>query len=65
MCEADVYVIENGEETLFIKSADTITPYDDRLVIKDIFGHKEIIRARIKELRLLDHQIIIEKIENP
>ncbi|MBZ4665582.1 CooT family nickel-binding protein [Mahella sp.] len=62
MCEADVYILENGEEMLFIKGADTITPYDDRLIIKDIFGHKEIIKARIKEMRLVDHQIIIEKI---
>ncbi|AEE95632.1 CooT family nickel-binding protein [Mahella australiensis] len=62
VCEADVYILEDGEEMLFIKSADTITPYDDRLIIKDIFGHKEIIKARIKELRLVDHQIIIEKI---
>jgi predicted RNA-binding protein len=62
VCEADVYILEDGEEMLFIKGADTITPYDDRLIIKDIFGHKEIIKARIKELRLVDHQIIIEKI---
>lgn len=62
VCEADVYILEDGEEMLFIKSADTITPYDDRLIIKDIFGHKEIIKASIKELRLVDHQIIIEKI---
>ncbi|MDI3508292.1 MAG: hypothetical protein PWP55_484 [Clostridiales bacterium] len=62
VCEADVYILEDGEEMLFIKSADTITPYDDRLIIKDIFGHKEIIKARIKEMRLVDHQIIIEKI---
>lgn len=62
VCEADVYILEDGEEMLFIKGADTITPYDDCLIIKDIFGHKEIIKARIKELRLVDHQIIIEKI---
>ncbi|NLX70034.1 MAG: CooT family nickel-binding protein, partial [Clostridiales bacterium] len=34
---------------------------EDQLILEDIFGQKKIIRARLKELHLVDHKIIIEK----
>lgn len=62
MCEANAYIIEeNGEEKLLLESVDRLMPQDDMLILENIFGQKKIIKARIKELALVDHKIILEK----
>jgi predicted RNA-binding protein len=62
MCEANAYLIdENGEETLFLESVDKLQPQEDRLVLESIFGQKKIIKAKIKELALVEHKIVLEK----
>lgn len=62
MCEANVYLLdENGEEKLFLESVDRITPDGDGLCLEDIFSRRKYIRARIKEMKLVDHRIVLEK----
>ena len=62
MCEANAYMInQDGEEELFLESVDKLTPEGDKLVLENIFGQKKIIKARIKELALVDHRIVLEK----
>ncbi len=63
MCEANVYLLdEEGEEKLFLESVDKIIPNGDELCLEDIFNHKKYIRARIKEMELVEHRIVLEKI---
>ncbi|MGE5629918.1 MAG: CooT family nickel-binding protein [Caulobacteraceae bacterium] len=63
MCEANVYIIgENGKEELLLDQVDKIIPEEDELFMENIFGQRKIIRARIKEMALVDHKIIIEKV---
>jgi predicted RNA-binding protein len=62
MCEANAYIIEeNGEEKLLLESVDRLLPQDDMIILENIFGQKKIIKARIKELALVEHKIILEK----
>lgn len=62
MCEANAYIIdEKGEETLLLEGVDKLVPEDDKLILENIFGQKKIVKARIKELSLVDHKIILEK----
>lgn len=62
MCEANAYILdENGEEVLLLEGVDKLTPEDGRLVLENIFGQKKIIKARIKELSLVEHKIILER----
>ncbi|MGI6778325.1 MAG: CooT family nickel-binding protein [Acetivibrionales bacterium] len=62
MCEANAYLIdENGEPTLLLEGVDKLTPQDDKLVLENIFGQKKIIKAKIKELALVEHKIFLEK----
>lgn len=62
MCEANAYLVnESGEETLLLESVDKLTPSEDKLILENIFGQKKIIKARIKELCLVEHKIILEK----
>jgi predicted RNA-binding protein len=62
MCEANVYLInEKGEEKLFLESVDKIFPEEESLVLENIFGQRKIIKARIKEMELVDHRIVLQK----
>lgn len=63
MCEANVYLInDEGEERLFMDSVDKIVPDSNKLHLENIFGQSKTVRARIKEMTLVDHRIIIEKL---
>jgi predicted RNA-binding protein len=61
MCEANVYIIKNGEEKLIMESVDTLRPEKDGIYLLDIFGGQRTIKARIKELNLVDHRILLEE----
>ena len=62
MCEANAYIInENGEEVLFLESVDKVVQQDDSLLFENIFGQRKTIKARIKEMALVEHKIILEK----
>jgi len=63
MCEAHAYLRLDDEDELFFENVDRVEPQDDCLVLENIFGQRKIIKARIKELALVDHKIILEKVE--
>ncbi|WP_258359972.1 CooT family nickel-binding protein [Moorella sulfitireducens] len=63
MCEANAYLLkEGGEEELVFENVDRIVPGEDGILMEDIFGKRKIVRARIKEMALVDHKIFLEAI---
>ncbi|MDF3000397.1 MAG: putative RNA-binding protein [Bacillota bacterium] len=63
MCESTVYLIDkNGKESLFFELVDKIVPDQNTVYLEDILGQKKSIQARIKELALVDHRIVLEEI---
>lgn len=61
MCEANAYLRQEGKEELLLEMVDKVLPHDDGLVLEDIFGRRKIVKAKIAELALVDHKIILEK----
>lgn len=62
MCEANAYIIDDdGKESLLLEGVDKLVPEDDTLILENIFGQKKIVKAKIKELSLVDHRIILER----
>lgn len=61
MCEANAYLREGDREELVLEMVDRVVPYEDGLLLEDIFGRRKIIKAKIKELALVDHRIILER----
>jgi predicted RNA-binding protein len=58
MCEANAYLIREGEEELLMESVDVIEPEgNDALRLIDIYGDQKIIKARIKGMNLVNHKI--------
>jgi len=63
MCEANAYLIKEGQEHLIMESVDIVEPEDDdtwRLV--SIFGDQKSIKGQIKGMNLVNHRIIFEEI---
>ena len=62
MCEANVYLIDDqGKEQLYLESVDKIQPENEKLILENIFGQRKIITAKIKEMELVNHRIVLEK----
>lgn len=61
MCEANVFIRNNGKEELLLKSVDKIVPEKDMLILENIFGQKKMIKGKIVEMALVEHRIIIER----
>ena len=62
MCEANAYILQDGEEQMLLEDVDVLRPDGDELYLRTAFGEQKTISARIKEIRLMDHKIILEKI---
>ena len=61
MCEANAYFQNNGEESLIMESVDIIRPEEGGLwYMESIFGEQKKIKARIKEMNLVDHRVLFE-----
>jgi len=63
MCEANAYLLNGDKEELLLERVDKVLPTEDGLWLENIFGQRKFIRARIKELALVDHKIILERKE--
>lgn len=60
MCEARV-VIEaaDGSEVETIDDVTTIVPEDGMLKLYDLYGGHRAVEATLKEVRLLDHVVVL------
>ncbi|TZE80615.1 CooT family nickel-binding protein [Calorimonas adulescens] len=60
MCESKVFLLENGEEKPIMEDVIYIEPQDGRVFMYDLLGEQKIVDAVIKEVKLLDHKVILE-----
>jgi predicted RNA-binding protein len=61
MCEANAYVLKNDKEELFMKSVDLVEPQEDGVyLLVNIFGNQKTLKARLKQMNLVNHKIIFE-----
>jgi predicted RNA-binding protein len=62
MCEANAYLAKEGGKELVLEDIMILRPENDQIYLQNIFGEQKHIKARIKEMNLVDHQIILEEI---
>ncbi len=60
MCEANAYIIKDGREEMLLESVDLIEPEEGMLRLVSIFGEQKVVSAKIKQLALGEHKIILE-----
>lgn len=61
MCEANAYLIEDGKEQLVMESVEILRPQQNGVYLRDIFGGQRVIKARVKQIELVDHRIVLER----
>ncbi len=62
MCEANVYLLKDGKEELFLEAVDTVEPDKGKLRLTNLYGEQKSIKGTITRLSLVDHRVIIEQI---
>ncbi len=62
MCEANAYLLKEGKEELLLEDISILRPEQEELYLQNIFGEQKKVRARIKEMNLLDHRIVLEEV---
>ena len=61
MCEANAYLVKDGEEELLMSSVDLVEPDgEDAWRLVGIFGDQKIVKGRIKGMNLVEHKIFFE-----
>jgi predicted RNA-binding protein len=61
MCEANAYIIRDGEEELVMEAVDKIEPEGDRLRLVNVFGDQKFCRARIYALSVANHKVLLKE----
>ncbi|NTU48384.1 MAG: CooT family nickel-binding protein [Syntrophobacteraceae bacterium] len=59
MCEANAYVVVDGQERLIMENVDVLKPENERIYLQNIYGEQRWIEARIKEMSLVNHRIVL------
>ncbi|MCB2290608.1 CooT family nickel-binding protein [Clostridium sp. CS001] len=61
MCEANVYFVDKeGNESLILESVDKVVPTKDGIMLENIFSERKTVKAKIKEMALVEHRIVLE-----
>ena len=60
MCESAAYVLKNNNIERVMENVVSVDPYEGKVYLTDLLGDQKIIDGQIKEIRLMDHKIIIE-----
>ena len=61
MCEANAYLLKNGQEELLMEAVDVLENEGHQVRIANIFGEQKIIKGTIRRMSLVDHKILIEE----
>lgn len=62
MCEANAYLLKEGKEELILEDISVLRSEKEELYLQNIFGEQKRIKARIREMNLLDHRILLEEL---
>lgn len=61
MCEANAYLLKNGQEELVLEAVDILEHEGDKLRVANIFGEQKLLNAKIRSMSLVEHRIILEE----
>ncbi len=62
MCESSVFVLgRDNKLQKIMENVVSVDPVDGKVYLTDLLGEEKIIDGCIKEIRLIDHKIILEE----
>ncbi|MBA7561673.1 hypothetical protein ES708_03312 [subsurface metagenome] len=63
MCLSTVYFDRQDKKELLLKEVASVKVEDGKLQLRTLFGEHKEIRARIKEIDFLSHNMLLESLE--
>ena len=60
MCEVNAYIKRDGHETLVMEGVFVLKPEGDKILLENIFGEQKLIDAKISQISLMEHKIILK-----
>ena len=60
MCESAAYILKEDGIEKIMDNVVSVDPFEGKVYITDLLGEQKIIEGEIKEIRLMDHKIILE-----
>ena len=64
MCEANAYIIEEGEPKMVLEAVDRLEPFENGVKLTSIFGEQKFLDAYVHSLSLVEHKIFLKNINN-
>ncbi|HHY96277.1 MAG TPA: CooT family nickel-binding protein [Firmicutes bacterium] len=61
MCQSRVVTFRDGREEVIMEDVVTVRPQGSELYLEDLYGQQRTVKARIRELQLMDHRIVVEE----
>lgn len=62
MCESSAYVMgDSGQEELLMESVGYVKQDGDKVLLRSIFGEELSVDARLREMNLTGHRIVLER----
>ncbi|ACN15492.1 hypothetical protein HRM2_23970 [Desulforapulum autotrophicum HRM2] len=60
MCESNVYIKNNGTETLVMENVAAITPCgENRFLLRGLLGDSQEVDGTIEDINLMAHKIVL------
>jgi len=64
MCETKVYIEKDGKKEEILENVINIQSEEDGLLIKDLFGEQKLVKANIKYIDFMKHEMVLTETEN-
>ncbi|MGB3346992.1 MAG: CooT family nickel-binding protein [Candidatus Humimicrobiia bacterium] len=64
MCETKVFIEKNGKREEILENVINIQSEEDGLLIKDLFGEQKLVKANIKYIDFMKHEMVLTETEN-
>lgn len=61
MCEATVYLKGKSGQKKLMDNVAVIKPEADNIILVDLFGERREVKAKISEIKLVEHEVILEE----
>ncbi|MEW9121121.1 MAG: CooT family nickel-binding protein [Thermotaleaceae bacterium] len=61
MCESIAYLVTPQGEKKIMENVVYMKPENGKIYLSDLLGEQKIVEGFVKEIRLIDHKIIIEE----
>ena len=62
MCQSNIYAIDTGRQELILEEVARVEIQGDSITMERLFGERVSLTARIKEIDLMKHRILVERI---